>query len=37
MAVLLLLIPVGLYLASRSRLWCMLRSLPRSNEDFVHF
>jgi hypothetical protein len=35
MAALLLLIPVGLYFVATSRLWCILRSLPSCNEDFV--
>jgi hypothetical protein len=37
MAALLLLIPVGLFCASRSSLWRVLRALPSSNEDFVIF
>ena len=37
MQALLLLIPVVAWLAWRSRLACLLRSLPDANEDFMHF
>lgn len=37
MALLLLLIPVVAYFAWRSRLACVLRSLPNNNDDFMLF
>jgi hypothetical protein len=37
MNMLLLLIPVAAYFAYRSRLACLLRSLPDTNEDFALF
>jgi len=37
MALLLLLIPVVAYCAWRSRLVCVLRSLPNNNDDFMLF
>jgi hypothetical protein len=37
MTALLLLIPIGLYFVASSRLWCILRSLPSTNEDFILF
>ena len=37
MLFLLLLIPAVIYLMLNSGLWCLLRSLPSKNEDFIHF
>lgn len=37
MAALLLIIPVAVFIAARSKLWSLLRGLPSQNEDFIHF
>lgn len=37
MMVLLVLIPVAIYLAWRSKLARLLRALPDNNDDFIHF
>jgi hypothetical protein len=37
MIVLLVLVPVAIYLAYRSKLACVLRSLPNNNDDFMLF
>ena len=37
MVTLLLIIPVAVFMAVRSKLWSVLRGLPSQNEDFIHF
>ncbi len=37
MITLLLIIPVAVFMAARSKLWGVLRRLPSQNDDFIHF
>ena len=37
MVALLLIIPLAVFIAARSKLWGILRQLPSENEDFIHF
>lgn len=37
MIALILIVPVAAYFLVRSKLWCLLRSLPASNDDLTYY